>query len=97
MIMKIMILVFSMMTFVTTDVRSQKLKGLTRSERQFVKNVVTINKKEKVVEITKRLDNHIVIEFTNTMVVLKPDGYVGETWILEDGDWLSLGREEDAY
>lgn len=97
MIMKIMILVLSMLAFVTTDVRSQKLKGLTRSERQFVKNVVSINKKEKVVEITKRLDNHIVIEFTNTMVVLKPDGYVGEIWILKDGDWLSLGREEDAY
>ena len=97
MIMKVMILVFSMLAFVTTDVRSQKLKDLTRSERLFVRNVININKKEKVIEITKRIDNHIVIEFTSTMVVLKPDGYVGETWILEDGEWLSLGTEEDAY
>jgi len=97
MIMKVMILVFSMLAFVTTDVRSQKLKDLTRSERLFVRNVININKKEKVIEIIKRIDNHIVIEFTSTMVVLKPDGYVGETWILEDGEWLSLGTEEDAY
>ena len=95
--MKVMILVFSMLAFVTTDVRSQTLKDLTRSERLFVKNVININKKEKVIEIIKRKDNHIVIEFTSTMVVLKPDGYVGETWILEDGEWLSLGTEEDAY
>ena len=94
--MKLMILVFSMLAFVTADAHSQRLKGLTRSERQFVKNVINIHK-EDVVEITKRNDNHIVIEFTNTMVVLKPDGYVGETWILEDGDWLSLGTEQDAY
>lgn len=95
--MKIMILVCSMLAFITAGVQSQKLKGLTRTERSFVKSVVSIHKKEKVVEITKRLDNHIVIEFTNTMVVLRPDGYVGETWILENGDWLSLGTEENAY
>jgi hypothetical protein len=94
--MKIMILVFSMLAFVTADAHSQKLKGLTRTERSFVKNVVDIHK-EKVVEVTKRNDNHIVIEFETTMVVLKPDGYVGEMWILTDGDWLSLGTEEDAY
>ena len=54
MIMKVMILVFSMLAFVTTDVRSQTLKDLTRSERLFVKNVININKKEKVIELGKR-------------------------------------------
>jgi hypothetical protein len=53
--------------------------------------------KEPVVEITKRKDKHIVIEFTNTMYVLKPDGFVGESWILGDGDWIRLGTEEEAY
>jgi hypothetical protein len=37
MIMKVMILVFSMLAFVTTDVRSQTLKDLTRSEKTFCK------------------------------------------------------------
>jgi len=38
-----------------------------------------------------------VLEFETTMVVLKPDGFVGEIWILGDGDWISLGTEEAAY
>jgi hypothetical protein len=94
--MKIMILVFSMLAFVTADVKSQKLKGLTRTERSFVRNVVRIQK-ERPLDVSKRDDDHIVIEFDSTMVVLKPDGYVGEMWILSEGDWISLGTEEDAY
>ena len=95
MIMKIMILALSILSFLTADAQPT-MKGLTRSERSFVNNVIKIHK-EKPVEITKRADNHIVVEFPTTMVVLKPDGFVGEVWILGDGDWLSLGREEDAY
>lgn len=91
-----MILVFSMLAFVTADVKSQKLKGLTRTERSFVRNVVRIQK-ERPLDVSKRDDDHIVIEFDSTMVVLKPDGYVGEMWILSEGDWISLGTEEDAY
>ena len=91
-----MILVFSMLAFVTADVKSQKLKGLTRAERSFVRNVVRIQK-ERPLDVSKRNDDHIVIEFDSTMVVLKPDGYVGEMWILSEGDWISLGTEEDAY
>ena len=91
-----MILVFSMLAFVTADVKSQKLKGLTRAERSFVRNVVRIQK-ERPLDVFKRDDDHIVIEFDSTMVVLKPDGYVGEMWILSEGDWISLGTEEDAY
>jgi hypothetical protein len=93
--MKSLIIMFSL--FVSTLGSSQRLPNtLTRSERKFVRNVIEVQK-EKVIEIIKRADSHIVIEFETTMVVLKPDGYVGETWILEDGDWLSLGTEEDAY
>jgi hypothetical protein len=94
--MKNMILVLSLIGFISSDLHSQKMKGLSRVERKFVKNVIKVHN-EKVVEITKRKDNHIVIEFNSTMVVLKPDGFIGETWILEDGDWLSLGTAEEAY
>jgi hypothetical protein len=31
------------------------------------------------------------------MVELKPDGFVGEIWILENEDWVSIGTEEAAY
>lgn len=95
--MKSMILAMSLLTFVTSDVYSQKMKGFTRSEKSFVRNVIKAHKSEEPVVITKRTDNHIVVEFETTIVVLKPDGYVGEVWIRTDGDWLSLGREENAY
>ena len=93
--MKRMILVLGLLAL-GSDVNAQKMQGLNRSERSFVKNVINVQK-EKPTQITKRLDQHIVVEFSSTMIVLKPDGYVGEVWILEDEDWLCLGREEDAY
>lgn len=95
--MKSMILAMSLLAFVTSDVYSQKMKGFTRSEKSFVRNVIEAHKSEKMLSVIKRPDNHIVVEFETTIVVLKPDGYVGEIWILGDGDWLSLGTEEDAY
>jgi hypothetical protein len=94
--MKSIILVLSLIGFISSDLHSQTMKGLSKVERRFVRNVIRVQN-EKPVEITKRKDNHIVIEFNSTMVVLKPDGFIGETWILEDGDWLSLGTAEEAY
>jgi hypothetical protein len=83
--------------FVSNLGGSQELpKFLSRSEKKFVRNVIELQN-EKVIEITKRSDSHIIIEFKTTMVVLKPDGFVGEMWILGDGDWISLGTEENAY
>lgn len=76
---------------------TQKLPNfLSKSEKEFVRNVISIEGEEPV-QITKRQDNHIVLEFTNTMFVLKPDGFVGETWVLGDEDWVRLGTEEEAY
>jgi uncharacterized protein YuzE len=66
-------------------------KNLTKSEKKFVNNVIEITN-DVVVEITKRNDNVIVIEFWNTMYTLK-DGYIDQVWILEDEDWVALGRE----
>jgi len=66
-------------------------KNLTKSERKFVTNVIEITN-DVVVEVVKRNDNVIVIEFWNTMYTLK-DGYIDEMWILDDEDWVSLGRE----
>lgn len=83
--------------FVSTFGSSQELPNfLSKTEKKFVRNVINIQG-SKPVEITKRKDNHIVVEFKDTMVVLKPDGFVGEMWILGDGDWISLGTEEDSY
>ncbi|MEY4331541.1 MAG: hypothetical protein RLZZ196_279 [Bacteroidota bacterium] len=76
---------------------SQKLPNfLSRSEKRFVQNVIEI-KGNNPVEITKRNDSHIVLEFTDAMYVLKPNGYVGEMWILEDEDWIRLPSEEECY
>ena len=66
-------------------------KNLTKSEKKFVNNVIEITN-DVVVEVIKRNDNVIVIEFWNTMYTLK-DGYIDEMWILSNEDWISLGRE----
>ena len=96
MIMKSMILALSLISFVSSSALTQNTKGLTRAEKRFVNNVIKAQK-EKPVEITKRTDNHIVVEFSTTMVILKPDGFIGEVWILGDEDWISLGTEQSAY
>jgi len=61
-------------------------KTFTLTEKRFVKTVIK-NQKEKVIEITKRKDSYIVLEFESTMVVLTPKGYIDQIWILEDADW----------
>ncbi len=71
---------------------SQNLpKNLSKSEKRFVNNVIEITN-DVIVDVTKRNDGVIVLEFWNTMYTLK-DGYIDEVWILEDEDWLSLGKE----
>lgn len=71
---------------------SQNLpKNLTKGEKKFVNNVISLTN-DVVVDVIKRNDNIIVIEFWNTMYTLK-DGYIDEMWILSNEDWISLGRE----
>jgi hypothetical protein len=72
------------------------MRELTRSEKKFVKNVTNM-RKEPPVGITKREDSHIVVEFKDMMVILQPDGFVGDIWIKGDNNWLSLGVEKDGY
>ena len=76
---------------VGTGYSQQLPKNLSREEKRFVNNVIEITN-DVIVDITKRKDNVIVLEFWNTMYTLK-DGYIDEVWILEDEDWLSLGKE----
>lgn len=84
-------------TFVSIFGIAQDLpKFLNRSEKKFIQNVIDI-KGDNPIEITKRKDLHIVLEFTDAMYVLKPNGFVGEIWILEDEDWLRLPSEEESY
>lgn len=71
---------------------SQELpKNLTKDEKKFVNNIIEITN-DVIVEVIKRNDDVIVIEFWNTMYTLK-DGYIDEMWILSNEDWISLGRE----
>jgi hypothetical protein len=76
---------------------SQELpKNLTKSERKFVRNVISLTN-DVLVEVVKRNDGIIVVEFYNTMYTLTKFGYIDEMWILEDEDWVSLGTETSAY
>lgn len=73
---------------------SQKLpKNLTRSEKKYVKNVIELTN-DVLVDVTKRNDGIIVIEFWNTMYTLTEFGYIDEVWVLEDEDWMALGNQE---
>jgi hypothetical protein len=76
--------------------KANSQKDLTREEKRFVKNVIKMTD-ERLGSIVKRADSYIVLEFPTTIYVLRPDGYIGEVWILEDSDWISLGPEQDAY
>jgi len=76
---------------------SQNLpKNLTKSEKKFVNNVIELTN-DVLVDVTKRKDGVIVVEFWNTMYTLTENGYIDQMWILEDEDWISLGTETSAY
>lgn len=73
---------------------SQKLpKNLTRSEKKYVKSVIELTN-DVLVDVTKRNDGIIVVEFWNTMYTLTEFGYIDEVWVLEDEDWMALGNQE---
>lgn len=94
--MKTLIFIIVLIGSFTCNAQSKSMKGFTQDEKTFVNNVIKMQA-EKLVEVTKRKDNCIVLEFDSTMYVLLPNGHVGEMWMRTDGDWLSMGREEDAY
>jgi hypothetical protein len=73
---------------------SQNLpKNLTKSEKRFVNNVIELTN-DVLVDVTKRKDGVIVVEFWNTMYTLTEFGYIDEVWVLEDEDWMALGNQE---
>ena len=73
---------------------SQKLpKNLTKSERKYVRTVISLTN-DVLVDVTKRNDGIIVVEFWNTMYTLTEFGYIDEVWVLEDEDWMALGNQE---
>lgn len=68
---------------------------LTKADKRFVKNVIKVNGRKGLIEVTKREDQHIVVEYATTMYVLNPNGFISKVYILEDGDWLDLGPESN--
>jgi hypothetical protein len=79
--------------FIAGTVGAQDLpKNLTKNERKFVRNVISLTN-DVLVEVVKRNDGIIVVEFYNTMYTLNEFGYIDEMWILDDEDWVALGRE----
>jgi len=79
--------------FIAGTIGAQDLpKNLTKSERKFVRNVISLTN-DVLVEVVKRNDGIIVVEFYNTMYTLNDLGYIDQMYILEDEDWVALGRE----
>jgi hypothetical protein len=90
--MKKLFMIIMALVFAGTSYSQQLPKNLTKSERKFVNNVISLTN-DVLVEVTKRNDGIIVVEFYNTMYTLNDLGYIDEMWILDDEDWVSLGRE----
>ena len=89
--MKKLFMIVALM-FAGTSYSQQLPKNLTKSERKFVNNVISLTN-DVLVEVVKRNDGIIVVEFYNTMYTLTENGYIDEMWFLEDEDWVSLGKE----
>jgi len=93
--MKMIVYMFNL--FVTTSGSQEKLpEFLSKSEKQFVKNVIELVD-NKPTEITKSSSGFIILEFPEAKYQLKPNGYIGEMWLKENNAWVSLGTEENAY
>lgn len=88
-------LVFIIMVLLSVS-SAQSQKTYTKNEELFIR-AVTGYEKETVICIEKQKDSYILLEFPSTKYLLSPNGYVDEVWTCEDGNWLSLGSEKDAY
>ena len=73
------------------------MKQFDDKEQYFIKNVIRIADEKPTSIIKRTSDSHIVLEFPSTKYLISSTGYVDEVWICEDGGWLSLGTEKDAY
>ena len=85
--MKLLFMIVSMIGINYTD------PDLTRTDRKFAHTVIKMHGKKDLIEVTKREDKHIVIEYPETIYVLNPQGYIQKLYILEDGEWINLGPE----
>ena len=85
------ITLFMIWTFMTSPSTDFKIKTLPRQEQRFVNNVLKMHKWETVTNVSVT-DKGIMVEFPTTVYILR-DGYVHQTWILEDNTWINLGPE----
>lgn len=65
---------------------------LSKEDRRFVKNVIKMHG-SKPINITRKNESKILIEYPETVYVLDNQGYISSVWILEQGAWLNLGPD----
>lgn len=94
--MKLVIIIMVLLGVSCAQSQKTYSKRFTKKDRLFIR-AVTGYEKETVLSIVKRKDSYILLEFPSTKYLLSSTGYVDEVWICEDGGWLSLGTEKDAY
>jgi hypothetical protein len=82
---------FMIWTFMSAPTNDFKIKTLPRQEQKFVKNVLKMHKWEQLSNISLT-EKGLLMEFPTTAYVLR-DGYIHQTWILEDNAWVNLGPE----
>ena len=78
-------------TFMSNPSPEFKIKTLPRQEQKFVNNVLKMHKWETLSDVSLT-DKGLMLEFPTTVYILR-DGYVHQTWILEDNAWINLGPE----
>lgn len=91
--MKLMIFTLGFLSLIGDD-RYRKLKNFSLTEKSFIKHVIDTQDEEPM-SILRRDDDHILIIFPKTKIVLKPNGFLGEMWIRDSPKtkWYSLGTE----
>lgn len=90
--MKVLVFIITLFQTTTPDYFIKNDYRYSKSEKRFIKNVVQMQN-ESPENISKNGDGTITIEFSYYKYILRKDGFMGETYIKEDNNWLSLGNE----
>lgn len=87
--MKTLIMILSMIGMTAKPVKND----FSKEETRFIKNVTKMHRVEKLLKVSRLYTGRICIEYPTTAYILGFNGFIYQTWILEDGVWINLGPE----
>ncbi len=67
---------------------------VSSKEEKFIDNIISLEK-EQPWKIYKPDKNHVYVAFAESFYVLNSDGFVDDLFVIEDGKWISMGKESE--